>query len=142
MIDEKAALRELVITDAGIAALIGGPDDAARYFPGTAPAGTPLPYITWQRIADARHSHQGGTAALAGPDFQLDIWGADSESVNAVEQALRDRLDGFRGLMLGVDVAGVFIQSAADDFQDPRDGSEGQTHRTRLDVTFWYRRAT
>ena len=141
MIDEKAALRELVIGDGGIAALIGV-GDAARYFPGTAPAGTKLPYITWQRIADDRHSHQGGTAALAGPDFQLDIWGADSETVDALEKALRSRLDGFRGLVVGVDVAGVFIQGAGDEFREPRDGSEAQTHRTRLDVTFWYRRET
>ncbi len=141
MIDEKAALRELLIRDAAIAALIGGPGAAARYFPGTAPAGTKEPYITWQRIGDDRHSHQGGTAALASPLFQLDLWGPDSETVDALEKAIRG-LDGFRGLVVGVDIAGFFIQNAADDFQDPHDSSESQNHGTRLDVTFWYRRET
>lgn len=136
----KDDLYEHLSTDAGIIAEV-----STRIFFGIAPTSTAFPYITLERIASPGHNHMLASSAIANPLFQFDCWALTSVKRETVSEAVREALDGLRGVKIGTndttDIRRVFVDNQSDSTEDPREGTEDRIFRTRMDITIWYVRS-
>jgi hypothetical protein len=127
MIEED--LITYLYSGAAVTALVG-----QRVTPLRMDQGADLPAITVQRIDGPRVRSLTGPSGLAHPRFQLDCWGSTYASVKAVATAVRQRLDGYRGLMGSTTVGGVSLESDQDDFE-PDTG----LYRVSMDFIIWHK---
>lgn len=126
-------------TGAGVIAAVGLADDGqAKVYVGKAPQGVDAPYVVVTRISWPPHHHHGGVAAIASPTYQVLIVSESSVTTEAIEDAIRARIDGFTGTMGSTAVRGAFVIGSYDDVVPTGDGSDELPFSTVLDVEFWY----
>jgi len=129
----KKDLYDYLIADVGVGAALGN-----RIFAHVAPtANTTFPYVTIQRVSQIGEHHLLNASTLQRPVFQLDVWAESSIDAEVGSEALREALDGFAGTMGGTNVRRIFLENQQDIFEDPDDGSETITVRTRMDFEIW-----
>ena len=112
-----------------------------KIYAGQAPSSASLPYITIARISEPPHHHMTAAAGIASPTFQVDSWGRNLKQVSVLSEAIRNAIDGFRGLMGTTDVRVARIISTSDDEEDQKNGSQQPALRTRQDILIWYFRS-
>lgn len=103
----EAAICTVLEQTAAIAALV-----ADRITEMPLPQASTLPALTYQVITPPV-----GDVPARGPSaddlvwvrMQIDCWGETSASVAALGKAVRDRLDGYAGMVDGIRVDGVFL---------------------------------
>jgi hypothetical protein len=135
--DFAATLR----VDAGVIAAVGlAPDGEAKVYVGKAPQGVALPYVVVTRIAEPPHHHYEGVVAIASPTYQLVIVAPSSVATEAIETAIRARIDGLSGPMGATQVRGAFVIGSYDDVVATGDGSDELPHSTVMDVELWHER--
>jgi hypothetical protein len=118
-----------LLADAGLSLLIGN-----RLYDDILPQSPTLPAVVWQRIDTTRFHSQSGPSKLAKPRFQFSCWAITRLESIQVSAALRDALDGFRGLMNTQEVPAVFNEEERDDI-DPETG----LRRVMLDFFIWHK---
>lgn len=145
MAEVFSAVRTYVLADAGIAAVIG-----ARFYPIKAPQNAQYPLVTMQQIAEVRFPHLRGSSELAAPRYQIDAWAKESGGTAAFRAAqqlgelIRDRLDGFAGLLTDATVSPDETYQVAIIFNDERDLFEtdqalGGFYRRSTDYVIWHK---
>jgi Protein of unknown function (DUF3168) len=122
--DLRPALRTFLLADAAIAAAVGGP----RVFPVVLPQGERRASLVYTRISDVGDHHMGGPSGLARPRYQIDAYAALQDDADSLARLVKDRLDGFRGLMGSVQVQGAFLDSLRDEYEQ-----EAELFRTSVD---------
>lgn len=129
------ALFEEMRDDAAIAAIVSN-----KIYPGIPPKTTKAPFISFREIAFARAEGLSGPTTLHHPRIQVDCWGSTAEQARQVSEAVRDALDGFRGLMgdVAVNVRRCAYVNANDDPEKPPDGGDLDIHRKRVDFDIWH----
>lgn len=127
MIEEDLAA--FLLAGAAVAALVEN-----RLYPLTIEQKAELPALTYQRISGPRVRSLKGPSKLAHPRFQIDCWGSTYGSAKTVAQAVRQRLDGYRGLMGSTSVGEVILESDTDDFE-PDTG----LYRVSMDFIIWHK---
>ena len=127
-------------TDATVSGLVG-----TRIYPVLAPEGVALPYITYQRIAVDHVESVAGSSGLANALVQVDCWAASYAGANALGEAVRLRMQGFRGTVGSQDIQAVLLSSDRDAPEDPvrieRGGVHGDEvgiHGVQFDFDIWY----
>ncbi len=117
MKDVRPALREFLLADAGIAAIVG-----TRVYPIKIPQGIKLASIVYSRISGAGDYHHGGPSGLAMPRYQIDAWAPTGDAATILANLIKDRIDGYRGVMgsggAAVTVQGVFMLDEREDYDD------------------------
>ncbi|MFZ4773935.1 MAG: DUF3168 domain-containing protein [Terrimicrobiaceae bacterium] len=107
------ALVCLLLSDATVATLVGN-----RVYPNVAPQTAPAPWIVYQRIDDNPiHSH-GGRSYLSKTRMQLTMQGNSYEQLYRLVNAVKGRLDAYRGTINGLTVGSCFVENTLDDY-DP-----------------------
>lgn len=86
-----------------------------------APDGDTLPRITIDKISNPREACLTGATTLSSPRLQVDVIAASFASANAVAEALRNCLHGFKGWMSEVFVDSCILEDERD-FEDASDG--------------------
>jgi hypothetical protein len=56
-----------------------------------------LPYVVYTLISESRDPHLGSASGLVRSTVQIDVYAATTRSMDAVADAIRGELDGFRG---------------------------------------------
>jgi hypothetical protein len=74
---------------------------AARLYPVAAPARLDMPYAVYARVSAVRARGTLGPSGLVSARFQIDLYGASYASARGVADAVRKRLDGYRGDVTG-----------------------------------------
>lgn len=99
-----------------------------------APANVVMPFITYQRISTARFlTHDQTASGLSAPRFQFDvICEGYAEGLDIVE-ALREALQGYRGVMGEVSVGGILPEG-----EQHIDVPEYDYHRLTVDYKVMY----
>ncbi len=121
MKDIRPALREFILADASISALVttGG---ISRVYPIKIPQGIKLASIVYTRISGRGDYHMGGPSGLAMPRYQLDAWAPTGDAATTLANLIKDRIDGYRGIMgtgpAAVTVQGVFMADEREDYDD------------------------
>jgi len=70
-----------------------------RLYPVAAPARVQLPYAIFTRVSATRARHTLGPSGLVSARFQIDTYSNAYATARAVAEAIRKRLDGFRGVV-------------------------------------------
>ena len=107
----KPALYSMITGDAGIAALIGD-----RFYPDVIPQDAPLPACAYQTITTARDYSHDGQTSLAEPRIQITISALSRASAEAVAEALRTLLSGYRGEIDGTTIGSIFLENEYDGY--------------------------
>lgn len=131
----KTALYQYLSTHPAMITVVG-----THIFPFMAPTSVAQPYITMQRLTHLNDRHMVGVTDLAHLTMQLDSWALSSCDLEAVTEALRQALDGYRGNMAGVPVEYCAVMNEFDTYEPPTDGSEQGIFHTAMDVEMWHRR--
>lgn len=86
--------------------------------------GDTLPRITIDRISNPRNPSLAGATTLAMPRLQVDVEAATYADAHAVAEALRNCLDGYRGMWAEVFVDSCLLEDERD-FEDDSAGLDG-----------------
>lgn len=111
--DIRKALRAFVLADATVTTLA-----STRMFPGRLPQGETRDSIVYQEISAQGDHHNEGPSGLARPRFQITAWSLTADGAQALALAIKERLDGYRGVMgsggNAVTVQGAFFDASRD----------------------------
>lgn len=132
MKDIRPALRAFLLADAGIAAVVG-----TRVYPIKIPQGIKLASIVYTRISGPGDYFMEGPSGLVRHRLQLDSWAPTADAATALANLVKDRVDGYSGVMgtggIAVNVQGVFQTDLREDYDDT-----AALHRCGRDFMFAY----
>lgn len=120
-------LRTFLLADATLAGLIG-----TRVYPMILPQNPTLPAVTYQVIDGTSDVTTDGPTGLANPRIQIDCWGATYGAMVPVFEAVRKRLNGYRGAAGGVTVQGIFLVRQRDLYD-----YDAKVYRRTADWSIW-----
>jgi hypothetical protein len=117
----ETELRAYTLADATVAGLVG-----TRMYPQKLPQNPTLPALVYQRIDTRREHAHDGPDQLPRPRMQIAAWASSSATAWDVVNAVRERLDGYRGAMGAIDVQSCLCVGERDQ-DDPDTGRTGVT---------------
>jgi len=88
----EEALTYKLANTAGVSALVSD-----RIYPGIAPQGAALPYLTYQRVSGPRTYTFDGASGIEAPRIQIDCFAATYSGVKALATAVRAALSALTG---------------------------------------------
>jgi hypothetical protein len=125
-------------TFAGLTALTG-----LRIYPTQAPQGAMMPYVVFQRISTIRWAVFGYIdTGLARPRVQFNTWAATATVAKTVKEQVRHALQGWHGVVAGVEILRGYIVDERDLFEQEKQEagmSETGAFGVGLDVFIPYR---
>lgn len=117
MKDIRPALRAFLLADPAVTTRISD-----RVYPNVIPQGATSDCIVYTRMSGRSGHHMGGRDGLAFTRFQIDAWAKDQDAATELANLIKDRIDGFRGVMgagdAAITVQGVFFQDEREDYDD------------------------
>lgn len=115
-------LRSFLISDATITGLV-----SERIYPLTLPQSPVLPALTYSWISATRIPVMDAPIGMASPRIQIDCWAATYLVAVELFEAVRQRLDGFKGTLTvgGTLVHGAFLDSERDFYESAADAGTG-----------------
>lgn len=134
----ESALYNHLISDASLSALV-----STRIYQEVAPTSATLPYMTWQIISDVPTGHIGAESGIARKVVQFDIFAATDLACNALEDELRNTIDGKSAATMGANGETIYLRSCRKlgSFQraiPPSDGSQNRIYRRMAEYSFWH----
>lgn len=107
------------------------------------PRGTTPPAVVFSRLNAARPMTADGPSGLSNPRFQFTCVGTTQTQAEAMAEALRKSLDGYRGVITegaaSITVLGAFLADDADEPTTRADLETADLPAMRLDFTVWHR---
>src|SRR3972149_1809320 len=113
-------LRTFLLADATLSGLIG-----TRFYPLRLPQNPTMPAMTYSWVGGDRDHSMTGPIGISSPRIQFDAWAMTYLSAEAVFEALRKRLDSFRGTAGSTKVQGAFFSVERDFYEDSADAGTG-----------------
>jgi uncharacterized protein DUF3168 len=129
VIDPRPGLRTFLLADPAISAAVGN----ERIFPIVLPHGITAPSVVYNRVSGIGDHHMQGASGLYQTRFQIDAWGMTQALANGLANMLKDRLDGFKGLMGSVVCQGAFFNTEREDYDQ-----ESKLFRVSRDYLCWF----
>lgn len=117
-------LRSFLLADSTISSLIG-----SRFYPGELPQDATLPAIVYSTISGYRPQSQEGPSGIVRLRIQIDCWAETYAGAEALAEAVRLRLNGYRGSAGSGEIKGAF-------FDSERDLSDSETDRKARSVDY------
>lgn len=107
-------VRDFLIADAAIAAIIG-----SRMYPDILPQNVTYPAISYSMAArESVRDIPNGPAGRARPRLTINAWSLVYDQASELSDAIRLRLDGFKGVMGASDVGAIRLDNMFDVFED------------------------
>lgn len=131
----ETALRDALLADATVGALVGG----KRVYPVVLPQAPVYPAISYQMISGQSHYGLSGPSRLASPRVQVDCYAESFDAVMDLRSAVIACLGGYRAVISGVTVHGAFKISEADFFEGELTATGGRIWRKSLDFNIWFK---
>lgn len=131
--DIRPALRAFLLGDAAISAAVGG----VRIHPMLLPQGQTADSIVFTRISGQNEVHNQGADGLARPRIQIDNWSQTVDGAAALALLVKERLEGYRGIM-GSGGDAVTVQAVIPDNEREDYDSTAKMYRASLDYFIWY----
>lgn len=129
MANIEEALFARLSTFAGLTALIG-----TKIFPLRAPDDFSAPFVIYQKITGKREQSHEGDSSLVHPRIQYSCWGINYGSAKLVSRQVVKALHAFKGVVSGVDIQFVEVDSEVDTFDE-----DTKLYRVLVDVIVWHR---
>lgn len=137
LVDMRLGLREFLLDDSGIAAVVSD-----RVFPIILKQGEKRASIVYQRISGLGDHNMQQPTGLNRPRYQIDCWSLTTAEANSLANLVKERIDGFRGEMpygtnspqSFVTVLGVFFTDEREDYD-----AASMLYRVSRDYLIWFR---
>jgi hypothetical protein len=130
----EAVLRNALISDTDVQALIGGRIYPLRY---VGPSPIQFPIIIWRRARVLREMAMSGPVGLPKVSVELYVYGVTYEAARDLADKCRRVLDGFAGSLDNTEVRQSFLVDEADDLVEI-DGAENSLYLVRQTYDlFW-----
>lgn len=117
ILDLRPGLRAFLLADASVSGLV-----VDRIYPLVLKQGERRDSIVYQTISATGDHNNQGPSGLASPRIQITSWSDDVDRSNALGRVVRDRLDGYAGIMgsgvNAITVRGVFFEDERDLYDD------------------------
>lgn len=113
MLDIRQSFRPFLLEDAAIAAIV-----VDRVYSIRIPQGVRASSIVFTRVSGAGDYHLAGPSGIINVRMQVDAWAITPDAAVTLANLVKDRLDGYRGLMGAVMVHGVFVADLREDYDD------------------------
>lgn len=131
MKDIRSALCEFLLGDSTVSSLVG----TKRIFPAVLPQGTNDTSVVYNRVSGQGDYDMQGATGLVRPRLQIDAWAVNPDDASALANAIKARIDGYKGVMgtggAAVTVQGVFMAGEREDYND-----QVKMHRMSRDYFF------
>ena len=109
-----------------------------RIYPARTPQDTTLPKIVFTTISQGRAPNTAGASGVTNPRIQIDCWADSNAGADALADAVRLALDGYRGTVASVQIRSCFLDAQRDAIVEPRDGGEQRIFGRSLDFNIWH----
>lgn len=131
MTTPEAALRSILLADAGVAALVG-----TRVYRNKLPEKVSYPAIRYQLISKpwAEHRTLEGPADYVKPRFQIDCWATEPDGELTLAQAVFRALEGYHGMIGSLRIDPIEVEDEAGDTETGVGPGGADVYRQRLDV--------
>lgn len=111
--DIRPGFRAFLLASSGVTSLAG-----QRVFPLRMPQGETRASVVYQRISGEGDHHMQGASGMNRVRMQVGAWAKETDDANALADAVKFRLDGYKGPMGSgaalVQVQGVFFVNERD----------------------------
>lgn len=129
-------LRKYLIAQSGISDIVG-----SKVHPEVLPTAGQYPQVTYHVISRKHlHNLDGGAGATI-DRIQIDCWSYDYSVMLDLADAIRDKLDGFRGAMGDAYVLDVKLDQETDLHELPDDGTDNVLYHRACDYIVFSREA-
>lgn len=129
----EADFRTFLLSASGVSSLVGD-----RVVWSELPDGSPRPVITLWTISSNPEYTMAGANGLEQRRVQIDCWAMTLTEAKALDAAIADLVDGFKGAVGSTFLQGAFVVNR-DESRDPSIGSPAQRYfRARLDLLVWF----
>lgn len=121
---------------AGVTSLV-----STRIYPNVAPQGAALPYVVQQRVSRRQFPNLAGSSGMVRQRHQIDVFSNTQDATEAIVEALRAALDGWRNTTMGTEalnVLSITLEDVRDSFEPPSDASDTGVHRASIDLVVLY----
>ena len=133
----ERALYTHITESSTIAALIG-----VRLFPNQIPQGQKMPAAVYQQSKGVRQHTMDGPVGMVDSQYSVTCYAESYSQAKSLSEAIRNRLDGYRGTVGGVEIDAIFL---IDEFDVPcsKAGTD-ILNRFGKNLTFivWFRELT
>jgi len=103
-----------------------------KIFPNNVPNSAELPYVAVSRVSSDGEHYLGGASKQVTDVFELEVYGRTSLEVEGISEAIRDKTDGFKGLMGSTEVGSALIDGQSDVFIVDDQGKDKQLFRISI----------
>lgn len=107
------AIRSILLGDAAIVALI-----VDRVYPLILPQHSKFPCISYRYSADRAEITFDGQGDYQQIQVELDCWAMDYDEMTALSKATQERVKNFEGVVSGVDINKIYIDSTVPVFEE------------------------
>lgn len=139
MADVTDAFTALILSQTAITDLIG--DGASplsvRFFPNGSEKNPTLPCVVYIELSAIREQDFEGPRGSARSRFQFDILGKTYAEVKAVAEAFRTTLDGYIGVVSGIDFLSTKLENQYNGFEE-----DEEFHRLTQEYIFYHSEAS
>jgi hypothetical protein len=131
----ETALFSYLSTKPSITALVG-----TRVYATIAPSSVTYPFITYFVVSETHEHDMTGASGLTNAVIQIDAWAKLVAERQAIGEAVRNALDGFKAPMGTelLDIRNCFLQNRNTFEVDDDLGTNLPIHRASLDFSIWH----
>ena len=122
-----------IVADANVSAIIG-----QRCFPNAVPQGEQMPAAVYQLISSEHDETMDGASGLATARYQISAWAATRREAKMLADALRLRLQSYRGMLGSVEVQDISLAARRDVFEPSPDKLHQSRFGVQLDFEIWF----
>lgn len=131
--DLTPALRAFLLADAAISTAVG----AARIHPMVLPQDQTTDSIVYTKISSVSELHSEGPDGLGHPRYQIDCWSKTPPGAKALFLLVKNRLEGYRGVM-GSGGDAITVQGVIPDNEREGYDSEAKLYYSGQDFIIWF----
>ena len=132
MISPEACIYHRLVTSPAVFALVGN-----RIEPSMSSENTQLPRAVYTRLSGSPEFFLQGESGIGYYTIQFDIFASSYAAADAVGEAFRNRLSGFRGVVTVGSESRRFhmikLEATRDNYVPPFDGSDTPVYRRSMD---------
>lgn len=126
-------LRTFIIGSTGVSSLVG-----SRCHYNKLPQKSEYPHVWFRVTSDTEPRTMDGVGGMHDANLDLECAGLDEDDAQAVADAVKDRLDGYKGTIGNVSAKAIFLSDKDDDYEPFSNESNEGVHVNAYSVRVVY----
>lgn len=133
MADIGRGIRTYLVAQSGVSDLI-----STRMYPDILPQDTAFPSIVYAVISDITEHHLSAASNVSRSLIQIDCFASSRLSANALAEAVRAEMDGYRGSAGSESVLASHMRNRSFSYDMPDENDDVGLYRVMLEFLVWH----